>query len=36
MIAVVARFRPQNKAELASGGRPVVSFESEDTCNVTV
>ncbi|GAB7357530.1 hypothetical protein MBLNU459_g0053t3 [Dothideomycetes sp. NU459] len=33
-IKVVARFRPQNKVELASGGKPVVNFESEDTCNV--
>ncbi|KAF2149307.1 kinesin-domain-containing protein [Myriangium duriaei CBS 260.36] len=33
-IKVVARFRPQNKIELASGGGTVVEFESEDTCNV--
>ncbi|EPS33096.1 hypothetical protein PDE_08058 [Penicillium oxalicum 114-2] len=25
-------FRPQNKVELASGGKPVVEFESEDSC----
>lgn len=34
--SVVARFRPQNKIELASGGQPVVNFESDDSCNVTV
>ncbi|TKX24784.1 kinesin heavy chain [Elsinoe australis] len=33
-IKVVARFRPQNKIELSSGGQPVVEFESEDTCKV--
>ncbi|KAL9075405.1 MAG: hypothetical protein Q9157_004030 [Trypethelium eluteriae] len=33
-IKVVARFRPQNKIELASGGEPIVEFESEDTCKV--
>ncbi|KAI4721350.1 kinesin-domain-containing protein [Aureobasidium sp. EXF-10727] len=33
-IKVVARFRPQNKVELASGGTPIVQFESPDTCNV--
>ncbi|KAF4554390.1 Kinesin heavy chain-like protein 1 [Elsinoe fawcettii] len=33
-IKVVARFRPQNKIELASGGNPIVEFESEDTCKV--
>ena len=33
---VVARFRPPNKAELASGGETVVSFDSEDTCNINV
>ncbi|KAG9540036.1 hypothetical protein KCU77_g22624, partial [Aureobasidium melanogenum] len=32
-IKVVARFRPQNKVELASGGTPIVQFESPDTCN---
>ncbi|KAI1079469.1 P-loop containing nucleoside triphosphate hydrolase protein [Whalleya microplaca] len=34
-IKVVARFRPQNKVELASGGEPVVTFEGADTCAVT-
>ncbi|KAI9658010.1 MAG: Kinesin heavy chain [Bathelium mastoideum] len=34
-IKVVARFRPQNKIELASGGEPIVDFESEDTCKVS-
>ncbi|KAI9847579.1 MAG: Kinesin heavy chain [Sclerophora amabilis] len=33
-IKVVARFRPQNKTEVASGGEPIVAFDSEDTCNV--
>ncbi|KAL1985450.1 hypothetical protein VTN96DRAFT_7893 [Rasamsonia emersonii] len=33
-IKVVARFRPQNKVELASGGEPIVEFESEDTCRI--
>ncbi|KAF2749992.1 kinesin-domain-containing protein [Sporormia fimetaria CBS 119925] len=33
-IKVVARFRPQNKIEIASGGQPVVEFASEDTCAV--
>ncbi|KAF3360935.1 hypothetical protein VdG1_04800 [Verticillium dahliae VDG1] len=33
-IKVVARFRPQNKIELASGGQPIVSFNSEDTCSL--
>jgi hypothetical protein len=35
-IKVVARFRPQNKIELASGGQPIVSFDGEDTCTVDV
>lgn len=35
-IKVVARFRPQNKVENASGGQPVVSFEGDDTCSITV
>jgi hypothetical protein len=34
--AVVARFRPQNKIELASGGKPIVEFQSEDTCSIQV
>ncbi|KAL0254443.1 Kinesin heavy chain [Diplodia seriata] len=33
-IKVVARFRPQNKIEIASGGEPIVSFQSEDTCSI--
>ncbi|CAE6996136.1 hypothetical protein CFE70_000245 [Pyrenophora teres f. teres 0-1] len=33
-IKVVARFRPQNKIEIASGGEPIVEFNSEDTCTI--
>ncbi|KAL3464568.1 kinesin-domain-containing protein [Aspergillus heterothallicus] len=33
-IKVVARFRPQNKVELASGGQPIVDFENEQTCSI--
>lgn len=33
-IKVVARFRPQNKVELGSGGQPIVNFENEDTCSI--
>ncbi|KAI1499669.1 P-loop containing nucleoside triphosphate hydrolase protein [Biscogniauxia marginata] len=33
-IKVVARFRPQNKVELASGGEPIVSFDGADTCSL--
>ncbi|KAL2208812.1 kinesin-domain-containing protein [Sarocladium strictum] len=33
-IKVVARFRPQNKIELESGGKPIVTFDSEDTCTI--
>ena len=33
-IKVVARFRPQNKIELAHGGEPIVKFEGEDTCGL--
>ncbi|KKZ61847.1 kinesin heavy chain [[Emmonsia] crescens] len=33
-IKVVARFRPQNKIELANGGEPIVEFDSEDTCKI--
>ncbi|KAF2262712.1 kinesin-domain-containing protein [Lojkania enalia] len=33
-IKVVARFRPQNKVEIASGGEPIVDFTSEDTCSI--
>ena len=35
-IKVVARFRPQNKIELDSGGKPIVSFQSEDSCSLDV
>lgn len=35
-IKVVARFRPQNKIELASGGQPIVSFTGNDTCVLNV
>ncbi|PKS09057.1 hypothetical protein jhhlp_003670 [Lomentospora prolificans] len=31
-IKVVARFRPQNRIELDSGGKPIVSFQGDDTC----
>ncbi|KAI1397612.1 kinesin-domain-containing protein [Hypoxylon fuscum] len=33
-IKVVARFRPQNKIELNSGGEPIVSFAGPDTCSI--
>ncbi|KAI5865052.1 kinesin-domain-containing protein [Durotheca rogersii] len=33
-IKVVARFRPQNKVELASGGEPIVTFDGLDTCTL--
>ncbi|KHN98107.1 kinesin [Metarhizium album ARSEF 1941] len=33
-IKVVARFRPQNRIELESGGKPIVSFSSEDSCSI--
>ncbi|PHH65319.1 hypothetical protein CDD81_2731 [Ophiocordyceps australis] len=33
-IKVVARFRPQNRIELDSGGKPIVTFNSEDSCTV--
>jgi hypothetical protein len=33
---VVARFRPQNKTELAQGGEPIVEFEANDTCKINV
>ncbi|KAI4175914.1 MAG: hypothetical protein LQ348_006085 [Seirophora lacunosa] len=32
--SVVARFRPPNKAEIASGGETIVDFETEDTCHI--
>lgn len=35
-IKVVARFRPQNKVELASGGEPIVTFNGPDTCTLNV
>ncbi|KAL3421139.1 Kinesin heavy chain [Phlyctema vagabunda] len=33
-IKVIARFRPQNKIEIAQGGEPIVKFETEDTCKL--
>ncbi|KAL9127064.1 MAG: hypothetical protein Q9217_003993 [Psora testacea] len=33
-IKVVARFRPPNKAELASGGETIVDFDTEETCTI--
>ncbi|KAL6860086.1 Kinesin heavy chain [Amphichorda felina] len=33
-IKVVARFRPQNRIELDSGGKPIVRFNSEESCTV--
>ncbi|KAI9886620.1 MAG: Kinesin heavy chain [Watsoniomyces obsoletus] len=33
-IKVVARFRPENKAELEKGGRSIVRFDSEETCSL--
>lgn len=35
-IKVVARFRPQNRIELAQGGLPIVKFETDDTCALDV
>ncbi len=35
-IKVVARFRPQNRIELDSGGLPIVKFENNDTCALDV
>jgi kinesin family protein 5 len=35
-IKVVARFRPQNRVEIESGGKPIVRFDSEDTCTLDV
>lgn len=32
---VVARFRPQNKVELAAGSEQIVDFTSEDTCSIS-
>jgi kinesin family protein 5 len=34
-IKVVARFRPQNKIELAAGSEQIVEFSSEDTCSLS-
>lgn len=36
VCTVVARFRPQNKVELGSGGQPIVRFENDETCNIDV
>ncbi|CAK7266583.1 Kinesin heavy chain [Sporothrix epigloea] len=33
-IKVVARFRPQNRVELESGGQPIVRFDGDDTLTV--
>ncbi|CAK7264669.1 Kinesin heavy chain [Sporothrix epigloea] len=33
-IKVVARFRPQNRIELESGGQPIVRFDGDDTLTV--
>ena len=35
-IKVVARFRPQNKIEINSGGQPIVRFDGPDTCAIDV
>lgn len=35
-IKVVARFRPQNRIELDSGGKPIVSFNADDSCTLDV
>lgn len=35
-IKVVARFRPQNRIENEQGGLPVVNFEGNDTCAISV
>ena len=35
-IKVVARFRPQNRIELDSGGKPIVTFQGDDTCSLDV
>ncbi|OOO08214.1 Kinesin, motor region domain protein [Aspergillus oryzae] len=32
---LVARFRPQNKVELSSGGEPIVEFENEQSCQIS-
>ncbi|KAK0627744.1 P-loop containing nucleoside triphosphate hydrolase protein [Immersiella caudata] len=33
-IKVVARFRPQNRIEIESGGQPIVRFDGQDTCTI--
>ncbi|KUI68121.1 Kinesin heavy chain [Cytospora mali] len=33
-IKVVARFRPQNRVELDSGGQPIVKFEGDDSVTI--
>ncbi|KAK3306896.1 P-loop containing nucleoside triphosphate hydrolase protein [Chaetomium strumarium] len=33
-IKVVARFRPQNRVEIESGGQPIVRFDGQDTCTI--
>ncbi|KAL1842631.1 hypothetical protein VTJ49DRAFT_4679 [Mycothermus thermophilus] len=33
-IKVVARFRPQNRVEIESGGQPIVTFDGPDTCTI--
>ncbi|KAK4134137.1 kinesin-domain-containing protein [Trichocladium antarcticum] len=33
-IKVVARFRPQNRIEIESGGQPIVKFDGQDTCSI--
>lgn len=35
-IKVVARFRPQNRIELESGGQPIVKFDGDDTVKIDV
>lgn len=35
-IKVVARFRPQNRVELESGGQPIVKFEGDDSVTIDV
>lgn len=35
-IKVVARFRPQNRIELDSGGKPIVTFDNAESCTVDV
>ncbi|PSR77298.1 kinesin heavy chain [Coniella lustricola] len=33
-IKVVARFRPQNRVEIESGGQPIVKFDGDDTVSI--